>query len=240
MEPMGIQNLITRDIKLENYSEFKNHTYSLKYMEVASIDIKDENMADPECSSKTVVEQEVYKEYASKLQESAKVVKGKYKCDKCEKTYVCKRTLMQHQRIVHSTFPPSKSFECEFGDYVSNFKSDLLRHINCKHLRQKTFICDECGKSYGRKDSLTYHKKYACKQEPHGLRSNMTKNRPKILKPKYIFDECGTTYTNKSNLQQHNEVACDKKDPRFVCNHCDYKSMSKSNFTRHIMRRHIS
>ncbi|XP_033208446.1 zinc finger protein 28-like [Belonocnema kinseyi] len=238
MESMETHKLISTDFKLENNSGTRDQTFQLNYMDIGSLDIKEEIIE--EYPSKIATGQEVNKEYTLKIQESTKETKRKYKCDECEKTYLIRRTLHQHQRFAHGQISSPHLYECDFGDYVSNSKSALFRHISCKHLKQTTFVCGECGNTYGRKDTLNYHKKYSCKQKPRGIRDQIIKINPKVLDAKYVCEECGNSYTRKSTLQRHKKLACNNQEPGFVCHICDYKSMFNANLLRHIMTRHTS
>ena len=49
---------------------------------------------------------------------------------------------------------------CSFTNVGNLYK--LTRHIEMVHLKLKKFSCSDCGGKFGRKDTLTYHKKHHC------------------------------------------------------------------------------
>lgn len=140
----------------------------------------------PEHSSETFAKQEGNYQYASETKKTTKEPEGKYKCNKCGKIYKWKRNLLQHDQIVHTIVPSCKLFKCENCNYASHYKSDLARHIGCKHMRQAKFKCDDCGNSYARKDSMLNHKKYVCKQVP-----------------RFVCKICGYKARSKKSFWQH-------------------------------------
>lgn len=116
----------------------------------------------------------------------------KYPCNKCEKTYVWKESLRQHQHREHGILPFSKLYECSFCDFVSNNMDNVKRHMRIKYLEnhpqqpKDNYECDTCGNTYAHKCTLKRHKKYACSQETF-----------------FVCDYCGHKEYLKTNIRKH-------------------------------------
>ena len=112
------------------------------------------------------------KQYASKIRKSTNQAKGIYKCEKCSRTYAWKRNLLRHQHLEHEKWLFSK-FICDYCGYLAKYKSHLIRHIDCRHLKnfpekpEAKYECSECGNCYVHKHTLLRHKQYVCNLEPH-------------------------------------------------------------------------
>jgi hypothetical protein len=83
-----------------------------------------------------------------------------FPCEKCNKKFEQKGSLVFHEKTVHSNERP---YSCEFIDQNQKqcefkFKKsyDLRRHMQT-HLENKQFQCGKCEKSYGRSCNLKRH-----------------------------------------------------------------------------------
>ena len=75
-------------------------------------------------------------------------VERNFSCDRCDKTFRQKKILVQHA-LVHIKNPDSlKLFECKNCGKCFNVQSNLKQHIKLKHLQEKRFFCDQCGKGF--------------------------------------------------------------------------------------------
>lgn len=100
------------------------------------------------------------KQYESQIQESTNEAENKYECDKCDRTYAGKPSLLLHQRQKHETY---FQFKCDFCSFTAKHGSDLLSHVNSEHLAncdkpREKYKCKVCGNNYSRKQSLLFHK----------------------------------------------------------------------------------
>ena len=78
---------------------------------------------------------------------------GRYKCDFCEYTTSDNLYIQRHLRC-HSREQP---FSCDHCEYCAIQKVDLNTHKLTHTIREKTFRCEQCSRSYVTKSSLVFH-----------------------------------------------------------------------------------
>ena len=132
----------------------------------------------------------------------------KYKCKKCDKAFVLKKSLIRHNNIHKDTFP----YQCNTCSKVCSNNSDLIKHKRI-HSGEKPFECKICKKAFSNSSHLKNHEKvhsgeklYECtdctKQftTPFCLKRhkmNHTGERP------YQCEHCGKRFMEPNTLQRH-------------------------------------
>lgn len=75
---------------------------------------------------------------------------GKFKC-KCGKKFKRRQHLQRHQL--------KEGFECAICSKKFTRKDNLVEHMNKTHNKQRTHLCNVCGKLFGRSTHLRKHEK---------------------------------------------------------------------------------
>jgi len=130
--------------------------------------------------------------------------------------------------------------------------SGLNVHIATFHRQEKPFACEECGKRFGRQDSLVKHrlthtkeKNYVCEfcSRPFSQSSNLIKHRKTkhldVARESYRFKciECSGRYYSRKELAKHIKISHDKiKDHRCVI--CDARFGGRAVVRRHLKKVH--
>ncbi|XP_032662886.1 zinc finger protein 57 homolog [Odontomachus brunneus] len=74
--------------------------------------------------------------------------------------------------------------------------------------------------------------------EPNNSANDLEVRHEDIAKPSsanlYHCSTCGKPYRTRASLNYHRRVEC-KKEPRFACTFCTYKSTRSSNLRRHML-----
>ena len=92
----------------------------------------------------------------------------KYKCDKCEKSFLTGLKLKKHKK----KHTGSGEHECEVCQKRFHSSSSLFLHRNI-HLEEKPFKCDDCDKGFNQKGNLKAHlQKYHGKEMSAVLSEN--------------------------------------------------------------------
>ena len=72
----------------------------------------------------------------------------KYKCEKCDRSYITLAHFIRHQRLEAQKDPILK---CDLCNYRSRVRSSLFRHVHSKHSKIKLgrkYECDRCKRNY--------------------------------------------------------------------------------------------
>ena len=115
------------------------------------------------------------------------------------------------------TFDNTKTYECDFCDKKFSRPENVTRHIKSVHEGKKPYTCEECGRNFTEKRNLEHHNESY--HAPRNLKCEMGCQNLKFA-------------TNKQ-LKYHMLSVHEKEKP-FNCNLCDYSSVTKSNFNRHV------
>ena len=119
-------------------------------------------------------------------------------CAKCEKTFVSKSKLNQHNTQWHEE---KKCDEC--GNMLK--KGNFARHSKVHMDKDTMFTCQICAKTFNRKDNLHTHV-IKCHDEP-------------LPSEQYKCDDCEKTFSQKRYLKEHMDTQT--AAPRKQCKYCE-------------------
>lgn len=134
-------------------------------------------------------------------------------CSECSKRFSSKGFLKKHMTI-HLPDSERRVHPCPYCDKKFTQKNCVQSHIHCVHIKDKPFICEECGKSCGQKSALKQH------METH------TEERP------FQCFMCPKMFKSAQQAKMH-EIW--HKDTTYPCPHCDLKLKSKITLRRHML-----
>ncbi|CAL4201866.1 unnamed protein product, partial [Meganyctiphanes norvegica] len=77
----------------------------------------------------------------------------RFACKVCDKRFAISGTLKKHMNI-HNNARPYKCKECK---YSCNQRGTLVRHVQRKHLKEKRYGCEICGKLFVTKYEVFQH-----------------------------------------------------------------------------------
>ncbi|XP_045208206.2 zinc finger protein 729-like [Mercenaria mercenaria] len=171
----------------------------------------------------------------------------RYKCsyEGCLKQFKDKWEEKKHVNAVHLNI---RKYQCEFCGYRAKTFNALKVHllaIHTKESEKKVYECDVCGKSFGKRNSLYYHKTlhsdtkhYICEFENCGksfrLKDGLRKHE-RIhtgFKP-YQCEVCEERFSRKIYLETHMYKHTGLK--KFVCEICKKFFSQKGNLTVHML-----
>ena len=115
------------------------------------------------------------------------------------------------------TFDNTKTYECDFCDKKFSRPENVTRHIKSVHEGKKPYTCEECGRNFTEKRNLEHH--------------NESYHAPRNLKCEMGCEDLKFA-TNKQ--MKYHMMSVHEKEKPFNCNLCDYSSVTKSNFNRHV------
>ncbi|XP_006815942.2 uncharacterized protein LOC102808521 [Saccoglossus kowalevskii] len=138
-----------------------------------------------------------------------------YKCHQCERAFNSAFKLKSHIMIHTGDFP----HQCDLCARRYTMLSELRKHVRKNHLKEKPYLCDICGKSFGDKNTLGHHKKIHS-----GTRD-------------YHCTSCTRSFYASSALKKHMRTHTGEKP--FSCTVC-LKSFSRADNLRSHMKIHSS
>lgn len=190
----------------------------------------------------------------------------KYNCTSCGFMGRVKSALDRHIIINHTPRQEIKWHECVHCCYKSKFKTELKHHILLRHTKLEDiawFRCPQCPYQAKRKRNLTLHirnkhtpeekiKWFKCEQcafrakRGHALKRHVSRVHDNEKKkkcvivtkdvPAFIDDEfCWRKVV--VGFRQDEDTTTQTVD-WFKCNLCDFKSLNKGPFERHLLKRH--
>lgn len=137
-----------------------------------------------------------------------------FQCEFCNESYKSISGLKYHIAQYHS-----KSFEvfkCSLCDFETKQEFLLRRHIK-RHNPDKTYICSECGRSFGSLDSLKSHF------------YTHTSERP------FACPLCEKTFKSKAKLRNHTRT---HQGRRYECTLCASWYLTNQALRQHLQKQH--
>lgn len=138
-------------------------------------------------------------------------------CSYCEKQFSRKDHLFRHIKHAHGE---QQRYLCKHCDKTFDSKYNLNRHI-LRHgtdIGKADHVCDKCGDTFTRNDSLQKHSKI-CQQKHARLLQNRQ------------CSVCDRSFLDKSSLLRHIDSEHEKK--RFRCENCGKEWTRKYKLKKH-------
>jgi KRAB domain-containing zinc finger protein len=144
--------------------------------------------------------------------------KEKIQCSECEKLFSNHRKLKIHVARAHN-----KARQCEYCEFSTNNKADLLKHVKSSHIQQDSNstelrICPDCGKILKGNNHLNFHiktkhlklTKYSCdlcdfkSYGKYEIRSHIIIHHlPLEMRKEFKCDLCPSVLTTAMSLKTH-------------------------------------
>ncbi|KAK7080876.1 hypothetical protein SK128_024478 [Halocaridina rubra] len=159
-------------------------------------------------------------------------------CKECNITFNSPLILIEHSEANHI------ANICHICGFTTTYQNKLDRHM-VKHTKEKSFICDMCGKQYSQKQNLRDH-----------ISRNHSEEDASSRYP-FSCEHCKRMYRNESNLLKHQErkggqceicgqqLACmgmvfqhKKNHISCKCEYCDKVFQSRSALQIHVNIKH--
>ncbi|XP_033231830.1 zinc finger protein 99-like [Belonocnema kinseyi] len=181
--------------------------------------------------------------------------KTRHKCDKCMRTYKWLTGLTRHKILVHAVDKPE--FNCDFCEYKSNAKYNLVRHVTSCHSQasKSSYKCKECARTYNWPTHLARHIRLVhATVKPNffcdfcGYKFNrkctlvkhMTSRHSQISKSMYTCDKCSRSYRSLGGFYEHIRLKHAAVVPEFTCDICYFKTKRKRHLSKHMTTKHLS
>lgn len=159
----------------------------------------------------------------------------KFKCDKCHKSYVVRKTLNRHKNEVHV----EKNFECGICRKTFRSKRTLTQHQGFVHLKVS---CSICKKEVGQMN-LERHMKFH--QSGNQIKCDLcdykatrkseieyhitNRHRNGALACSFM---CREKFSNFGELFRHYKIHIGKK--KWKCRKCDFKATARWDLFNHM------
>ncbi|XP_074097434.1 uncharacterized protein LOC141526352 [Cotesia typhae] len=143
----------------------------------------------------------------------------KFQCKQCGISFAWKSTLNKHIAGNHRPDGPLK-FVCEICPKVYSTLSQVNEHVKRDHLKERNFKCSECGKSFFKKFDLKSH-----------IRTH-TNERP------YACKTCGKSFHHQSHIIRHERVHSGERP--YTCDICKQSFSQPGSLKIHRQRHHLT
>nr|CAI5851291.1 unnamed protein product [Callosobruchus analis] len=182
-------------------------------------------------------------------------------CKHCQRSFKTNQVMSEHIVQKHPEFAASVSYkirECTNCSYKTTLKRRLddhaLKHafaLNEKYRKKglgvgdrpaerKLFICYKCNYTARAKKIINIH--ISSGHCNLNTESDKSLTSPKKSDPlhKYLCPQCNKAYPRRRNLnchiiRMHEELIAAVTCKIYRCTNCDYKTVAKSNFDRHVL-----
>ena len=151
----------------------------------------------------------VLKEHVKNKHTFSGELNEKVKCEKCEKLFKSKGTMLRHFESSHE----GKRYDCNICDFKATQKGYLRKHSKRKHF-PKLSSCSICSKEIVSIDMRQH--------------INNQHNESQVFK----CEECSFQTKYKKHLNKHKETHSDIK-PVLYCDTCVYKTHNSENLKSH-------
>ena len=187
-------------------------------------------------------------------------------CDICQKAFGCSSNLRSHMAQVHkdlSQAPNKKVHNCQYCNYFSVIKLNVIRHISTKHEKRSSFECLICQKKYINQESFKRHQNFhvqgnvKCEVCPalflqkSYMRHHMQQQHPgpnvkteniltcPFCNIQFLKSHGTTTFLTTHTKKFHQEEYAGMSQAKeHKCKSCKYTSLLKRNLKRHISEKH--
>ncbi|XP_061178733.1 uncharacterized protein LOC133187391 [Saccostrea echinata] len=150
--------------------------------------------------------------------------KYSHTCAKCDFSTSSESMLSKHE----SKFHYESEKRCHVCTKRFKLPENLTKHMEIHKTMLKstndTFICDRCGQIH---TNISKHRRH------------MSKHREKDRKEEQPCKVCGEVFVSAQNVAKHMfkchpEVEHDIQAPKYPCAYCDYVSLNRGDFRRHM------
>jgi KRAB domain-containing zinc finger protein len=142
----------------------------------------------------------------------------RHTCDQCGYQATTEGHLKRHKKSVHNA-----TYNCEFCEFQTLQKLELIRHKYANHEGQK-FQCNLCDYQASRRTHLKHHQERLHSEK------------------KYSCQLCEFESKTNIELKKHIRAAHNKLKPgekKFTCNLCDYVAAKKIHLKSHHQQEHF-
>ncbi|XP_037936677.1 transcription factor grauzone-like [Teleopsis dalmanni] len=170
-----------------------------------------------------------------------------FKCPKCERCCINRRSLVNHIKNKHSTDNTDRKFECNVCHKFFAKLAILREHASIHATGNKDFVCSYCNKGFVLESKLrihirNVHTKNNCVCEicgkwfrhQYALKNHMSKHDESSgAKLKWQCNQCNAVLSTKFSLGRHIRVAHHDGSTAYICAECGKVSLNKEALRAH-------
>ena len=207
------------DEKLTNRAKLRIHMLALHMDQLGQSGLSGyvKNVPCPYCSelftTKSYINHHIYKRHTDKLEQHPEI-KLNYSCEQCNKHFLSKCDLQDHNAVNHGMELP-----CRFCDKKFTHISSRRSHIAENHKNEKN-MCEQCPKVFKTNAAVRKHIRVSHSKQPY----------------KYPCCNCSQGAMSEEGLQSHNENKHGSK--QFLCSYCSDTFNTSKNMKLHVARMH--